>query len=201
MHPPEPGLRFPNQAAATGHGEVELTIEQLCNLDGAPAFVRRGQDVEDALDRLHGHCRRIRAEMLGMVHLRLRQWAAVATGPDDWADRFDAPVAPLWGLTQPPAEADWADRPGAPRRRRAAARDLVASVDRFNRRWARHVEGLNLDPINALIEGYNRYYLIEKELMMGSSRLASRLFRVHPVLRVEHVFDRHPLLPALRARA
>ena len=69
MHPPEPGLRFPNQAAATGHGDVELTIEQLCNLDGAPAFVRRGQDVEDALDRLHGHCRRIRAEMLGMVGL------------------------------------------------------------------------------------------------------------------------------------
>lgn len=198
MHVPEPQLGFPNPLAAQGDGE--LTLEQLCNLDSAPAFVRRGQDVEDSLNRLHNQCRRARTDMLEMVHLRLRQWAAVAIGPDDWSDRFDRPVAPLWSLAHAPTEPVWADRPGAPRRRRAVARDLIASMARFNRRWSRHVEELNLDPINALIDGYNRYYLIEKELLIGSARLASRLFRVYPSLTVESVFERHPPLPVLHAR-
>lgn len=198
MHVPEPQLGFPNPLAALGDGE--LTLEHLCNLDSAPAFVRRGQDVEDAFNRLHSHCRRVRTDMLEMVHLRLRQWAAVASGPDDWADRFDRPVAPLWSLANAPTEPLWADRPASARRRRAVAHDLIASMARFNRRWSRHVEELNLDSINVLIDGYNRYYLIEKELLIGSARLAARLFRVYPSVTVEHVFERHPPLPVLHAR-
>ncbi|WP_169977207.1 hypothetical protein [Tautonia rosea] len=198
MSLPTPRVGFSNER--TARGDVDLTIEQLCNLDSAPAFVRRGQDVEEALNRLHGHCRRVRAEMLEMVHLRLRQWAAVAVGPDDWSDRFDGPVAPLWSLANAPTEALWADRPASTRRRRAVARDLIGSLTRFNRRWSRHVEELNLDPINTRIEAYNRYYLIEKELLMGSARLASHFFRVHPLLRGEHLLERHPLLPMLQAR-
>lgn len=196
---PMTGVGFTKPPAA--RGDVELTIEQFCNLDNAPAFVRRGQDVEEALNRLHRHCRRVRTDMLEMVHLRLRQWAAVASGPDDWSDRFDGPIAPLWSLSNAPTEPLWADRPGPTRRRRAVARDLIASIARFNHRWSRHVEELNFEPINTLIEGYNQYYLIEKELLMGSARLAAHLFRAHPFLGVEHVLEHHPPLPVLQARA
>ena len=113
--------------------------------------------------------------MLDMVRLRLRQWAGVATGPDDWAGAFAAPIAPLWPLcgAEPPA---WAAQPAPPRRRRAVARDLVASVARFNRRWAAFLDGLNLEPVNRQIDQYNRYYVLEKECVLGSARLAVRHF-------------------------
>src|SRR3954447_2681888 len=114
---------------------TEGEIKELLGLFDAPAFVRRGQDLEYALKRLDERCRRGRNAMLDMVRLRLRQWASVATSPDDHAGAFVAPIAALWPLCalEPPA---WAALPPPPRRRRAVARDLVASVARFNHRWA-----------------------------------------------------------------
>jgi hypothetical protein len=154
---------------------TDTEIKELLGLFDAPAFARRGLELEQALERLHARCRRQRETLLEMVRLRLRQWAAVATGPDDSVGTFAAPIAALWSLcgAAPPA---WAARPAPPRRRRAVARDLVASVTRFNRRWTAYLDQLNLAPVNAMIDGYNRYYLLEKECVLGSARLALRHF-------------------------
>jgi hypothetical protein len=159
---------------------TETEIKELLGLFDTPAFVRRGQDLEYALGRLHARCRHQRGSLLEMVHLRLRQWASVATGPDDQAGVFAAPIVALWPLSgaAPPV---WAFQPALSRRRRAVARDLVASVIRFNDRWAAALDRINLDPVNRMIDQYNRYYVLEKECVLGSARLAQRHFtpRVH----------------------
>ncbi len=115
---------------------VDAEMKELLGLFDVPAFARRGQDLEYALARLHARCRRERDGLLDMVRLRLRQWAEAGSGPDDWRSVFTAPIERLWPLcdAEPPT---WADRPAPPRRHRAIARDLIASVNRFNRRWGR----------------------------------------------------------------
>jgi hypothetical protein len=173
---------------------TETEIKELLGLFDTPAFVRRGQDLEYALGRLHARCRHQRDSLLEMVHLRLRQWASVATGPDDRAGTFAAPIAALWPLSgaAPPV---WALQPALSHRRRAVARDLVASVIRFNDRWAMALDWLNLAPVNRMIDHYNRYYVLEKECVLGSARLAQRHFTPRVHLTCTALSEEYPPLP------
>ncbi len=172
-----------------------VELNQLLGLFDAPAFARRGHDLEYALQRLHLRLGRERTGMLDMVRVRLRQWAAVATGPDDWPGVFAGPVEPLYGLAsaEPPR---WATAAAPARRRLAVARDLVASVERFNRRWLHFLDALKLDTVNRQVDNYNRYYVLEKECVMGSARLAARHFEPKPRLSHDALLADHPLLPA-----
>ena len=116
-----------------------------------PAFVRRGQYVEAMLQGLDDRCRRNRLKMLDMVHMRLRQWAVLAIGPEDWHGVFLDSLVPLWPLSsaEPPI---WARKAGSSRRRRVAARDLIASIERFNGRWITFVDRLDLRLTNEAVE-------------------------------------------------
>jgi hypothetical protein len=176
-------------------------MRQLLGLFDVPAFARRGQELEFALDHLQARLRREREERLDMVRLRLRQWGSVATSPTDGLDLLDlaAPLEVLYDSASagPPI---WAATPGPPRRRLSFARDLAGSVERFNRRWAAFLDGLNLAPINSMIDNYNRYYLLEKECVFGSSRVAARNFRPIRHVTPERLRDDHPPLPAVSAR-
>ena len=49
---------------------------------------------------------------------------------------------------------------------------------RFNRRWLQFLDRLNLEPANFVIDQYNRYYVLEKECVMGSA--ATRRPPFHP---------------------
>jgi hypothetical protein len=173
---------------------TETEINELLGLFDAPAFARRGADLEHALGRLHARCRRQRAVLLEMVQLRLRQWTGVATGIDDLAQTFAAPIAALWPLcaAAPPV---WAIQPAPSRRRRAVARDLVASVTRFNHRWGAFLDAVNLVPLNRMIDQYNRYYVLEKECVIGSARLAQRHFVPRDALTRADLADAYPPLP------
>jgi hypothetical protein len=139
-------------------------------------------------------CRQARLERLDMVHARLRQWARVVAGPEEWSSVFTAPIEPLWSLSEaePPR---WAGSPAPRHRQFAVACDLIAAVERFNRRWKEFVESINLGPANGVIDHYNRYYVLEKECVMGSSRLAARFFTPIPPLTSERLLQDHPLLP------
>ena len=173
---------------------VEAEIKELLGLFDVPAFARRGQDLEYALARLHARCRRARDERLDMVRVRLRQWAGAVTGPEAWAEVFTAPIDALWPLggAEPPA---WADRLAPPRRLRSIARDLVASLIRFNHRWIGFLDALNLGSINRAIDQYNRYYVLEKECCLGSARLAARHFTPRPRLTRDGLLADYPILP------
>ena len=173
---------------------VDAEIKALLGLFDVPAFARRGQELEWALARLHARCGRARDERLDMVRVRLRQWAGAVNGPEAWLEVFTVPMDALWPLTgaEPPV---WAERRAAPRRLRAIARDLVASLVRFNHRWERFLDDLQLDPINRMIDQYNRYYLLEKECSLGSARLAARHFTPRHRLTRGGLLADHPFLP------
>jgi hypothetical protein len=75
---------------------------------------------------------------------------------------------------------------------------LIASVERFNLRWGRFLEALNLGPINQTIDQYNTYYVLEKECVMGSPRLAARHFAPVPLVSTASLREEYPKLPVPR---
>jgi hypothetical protein len=173
---------------------VDPEIKALLGLFDLPAFARRGQDLELSVNRLHARCRHHRETLLELVWMRLRQWSRVATGPDEDSEIFASPIDGLWLLSRSDVPT-WATRPAGIRQRRTVARDLIASVQRFNLRWRLFLESLNIDPTNKVIDQYNRYYLLEKECVMGSARLASRHFKPVPLFTLETFLEEYPLLP------
>jgi hypothetical protein len=183
-----------DESLTTLSGDIETEIKEMMGLFDAPAFARRGLEVDEMLRRVDARCRLARSERLEMVRMRLRQWTRVANGPDDWASVFAGTIEPLWPMSEadPP---EWAAAPAPRHRRHAVARDLVAAVDRFNRRWVQFVDSINLAPANGVIDHYNRYYVLEKECVMGSSRLAARFFSPIPLLTPERLLRDHPPLP------
>jgi hypothetical protein len=184
------------------NADIETEVKELMGLFDLPAFARRGQDVEAAQRRLHDRCRAIREELLDMVRVRLRQWAAAVAGPDDWRGVFTASIEPLWPQSDA-GEPRWAVAPASSRRRAAVARDLIAAVLRFNARWERSLDEIDLDPINEAIDRYNRYYVIEKECVVGSARIAARHFVPLNRINKETLLRSHPMLgvPQLATRA
>jgi hypothetical protein len=184
----------------TSLGNVDTEIKELLGLFDVPAFARRGQDLEYALARLRLRAHRRREDMLDMVRLRLRQWAAAASGPEADLGYFDASIAPLWQLASA-GDPKWATRPATRWGLRAIARDLVASLERFNRRWAEYLDGIDLAPINRQVEHYNRYYLLEKECSLGSARLAARHFVPKERVSLDELRAELPPLPVPGLRA
>jgi hypothetical protein len=175
-------------------GGIDAEIKELLGLFDVPAFARRGQELEYSLARLRLRSRRVRGEMLEMVRLRLRQWASAADSPRTDALVFASSIAELWPLAEaePPK---WAARSASLRRLRGIARDLIASAERFNRRWLDHLNGLDLGPINRQVDDYNRYYLLEKECSLGSARLAARHFVPKTHVALDDLRLELPVLP------
>ena len=182
------------EETGTALGGVDAEIKELLGLFDVPAFARRGQDVEAALIGLRVRSRRHRDGLLDMVRLRLRQWASAAEGPRAEARVFAGSIADFWPIAGADAP-KWAARATPDRRLRAIARDLIASAERFNRRWAEHLDGLDLAPIHRMVDDYNRYYLIEKECSLGSARLAARHFVPQARFTLEDLRREFPPLP------
>ena len=153
-------------------------MRQLLGLFDVPAYARRGQDLENRISSVRAHCRRQRSLMLEPAQMRTRQWARLATGPDDGLDCFAQSPGPLW--TQWLGDQDplrWARVAASTWWRKGVARDLVASLDRFNHKWIHFLSHVDLTHLNQAIDLYNRYYVFEKECALGSARLAARHFQ------------------------
>jgi hypothetical protein len=189
----------PNEDA-TPLGSFESEIKELLGLFDVPAFARRGHDLESALIRLRSRLQGHRQTLLNMVQLRLRQWAAATTGPEAELRYFAQPIAELWALTgsDPPR---WARRSASSWKLRRIARDLIASVERFNRRWSEQLDRVDLGPINRMVDDYNRYYLLEKECSLGSARLAARNFVPKVRVDIQELRDEFPPLPVPTLKA
>ena len=129
-----------------------------------------------------------------MVHLRLRQWSRAVTGPAAWSGIFARSIEPLWPLSGA-EEPVWSDALSPIRQRRSIASDLKSAVLRFNRRWTEYLVRLNVEPANAVIDQYNQYYVLEKECVMGSPRLAARHFTPVQRLTTETLANDHRTLP------
>jgi hypothetical protein len=166
---------------------TDSEIKELMGLFDAPAFARRGRDVEWAISRTMFLCRRKRLEFLDMVHCRLRMWVSAAGSQE--------PHYELWSLADAPAVV-W--KPTAKLQRKAlekASLGLIQSVERFNDRWYRWVHELNTETVNRQIDHFNKYYILEKECVVGSARLAARLFQPAPRMEPDWILQQLPLLP------
>jgi hypothetical protein len=169
-----------------------------------PAYVRRARQVEQAFEDLLNRGRKQRDEWLPMVRLRLALLLALA---GDWER-----VRPLLAHGDRLGELQWLHAELQPRLRgqveptssvgalRRALRELRECIDYFNRRWLAYVPQLDLTRVNQLRDGYNRYYLLEKEIALRSPRLARQGFvRLEP-LTTEDVLAKLPPLPVLELK-
>lgn len=179
---------------------ANLVKQFLANYD-APAYARRARQVEDAYEQLVDRCRSRRAEAIQSVRLRLGVLKALA---GEWHALLEflqcEQVCRLQGLHNElgPELKVPVERTAVPRVLRLALRELSESIDHFNRRWREFLESLDLGPINALRDGYNRYYLLEKECAMRSARLARQGFRRLEPVTVGHLVELFPAIPPLR---
>src|SRR5262249_6361771 len=81
---------------------------------------------------------------------------------------------------------------------RQALRELQASIERFNRRWHELLSKLDLTAVNKLREGYNRYYVLEKDGAIRSPAVARQGFKRLPPLTLADVTAVVPPLPVPR---
>jgi hypothetical protein len=160
----------------------------------APAYVRRAREVERARALLLESCRRHREQWLEGIRWRLPPILAAVV---DSAGRSGLSRDSLAALEQLRLAAG-VDRSSPPAGRVSLPRllrGLRASVERFNRRWLRFLDGLDLAAINRLREDYNRYYLLEKECAVGSAQLAALTFQRLDPLTTADVLAHFPALP------
>jgi len=174
---------------------TENEVKELMGLFDAPAFARRGRDVEWALNKTLILCRKKRLELLEMVHCRLRMWSAATTGPDDWQLAFQEPIDGIWIVAEAPPPHFKGNGNISKRQLLQLATGLLQSVERFNTRWPQWISQLQVDSINRQIDHYNKYYVLEKECIVGSARLAARLFEPQPRMEPEWLLGQFPLLP------
>jgi hypothetical protein len=189
-----------DETISPGRGEEPLLNQFLARYD-APAYVRRARQVQDAFDTLTACCRRQRQQWLAMVCLRLANLRALAgqwTTLRPWLANDDQ----LDVLAQ--LHADLAPRLRAPVETTSSARilrrglhELHDSIERFNGRWLEYLANADLTPINALREGYNRYFLLEKECAVRSARLARQGFSRLEPLTLNELTALLPPLPVL----
>jgi hypothetical protein len=181
-------------------GERLREDKMLLSQCGGPAFLRRARRVEDAWQHVAGMLRRKRTEYLDMVGLRVGLLVALAGDLERLAERVPelatGAVARIHDECQPRLRApiDVVESGSA---LRSAARELGDSVARFNRRWSELVEGVDLQPINARRDEFNRYYLLEKECAVGSFRIARQGYQPLPPFTIADVFAHFPLLPSI----
>jgi hypothetical protein len=140
--------------------------------NGGPAFLRRTSHVTGAYEQLLDACRLKRNELLAMTDLRLATLFALAGG---WEavrsllasdEQFEA-LKMLHSERDPQLRRKLAQAV-APTRLQRALLELIESMTNFNRRWADYLRSVDLTAINKLREGYNLYYVLEKECAVRS---------------------------------
>jgi hypothetical protein len=145
----------------------------------APAFVRRGKQVEDAWTMLLDRCQFERRRLLELPRMRLGRLMALAV-PRSLLEGL-LPISEIERLGQ--LDREWDPHLRSVIQPARSARELVKpladlaqSCERFNRRWSKYLNELELDSINQLRRDYNRFYLLEKECALFSSRVACDRF-------------------------
>jgi hypothetical protein len=177
-------------------------LNELMGLFDAPAYIRRARAVDDALAYLLGKARQVREEWLGMARLRLGvlhalagDWSAVRPwlADDDQVQVLESlrvMLAPRLRLPPEPTR--------SPRALRHALKELLASLERFNVRWAEYLPKVDVTHVNELREGYNRHYVLEKSCALRSDRLAKLGFEPRAPLDLAELQRHLPLLPVPR---
>jgi hypothetical protein len=174
-------------------------FNEAMSLYGAPAYVRRSRQTEEAWEGLIEKQRRRREELIavtrtlvGMLRAQAGAWTALRPWLADDAqvgvlERLEADLQPQ--LRLPPALTR------SPGKLRRALQEVVASVERFNQRWELALAEVEFTAVNELRAGYNRFYVLEKEMALRSPRLARQGFRPLAPASTAELTAALPLLP------
>jgi hypothetical protein len=169
-----------NEIPVLGGEAADRVVQQVVAHYDAPAYVRRARRVQNALDQLIHRCRHQRDEWLMMVRLELGLLAGLAGEWDrlrPWltdADQVDV-LRQLHGILEPRLRVR-VELTSSKRQLRRTLRNLIAALERFNQRWRDYLPTVDLSTVNHLRDGYNRYYLLEKECAMRSVVVARQGF-------------------------
>lgn len=198
----EPDLQPDN--TPLGRDEERAVFNQMLGQYDAPAYVRRARRVQDAVEQLVEQCRRQRDDWLRLVRVRLALLHALAgdfVALQPWLSELSH-LATLRHLheTLAPRLRHAVATTTSSRALRRALGELVESMERFNRRWQSFLSALDLESVNQLRDGYNRYYLLEKECALRSPRAARQGFQRLEPLSVADLAALFPLLPVLEIR-
>jgi hypothetical protein len=180
-----------------GRESDQREVMQMMAQFDVPAYARRARNMEQALEHLLERCRRKRNEWLMMARLRLGQ-LAVLTG--EWSaleamldDEQIARLRQLHAELEPKLRVPLTATTSVRVLRRALV-DFIQSAERFNRRWSAYLAKVDLAHVNALRDGYNRFYVLEKECALRNSAVARLGFQHMPPLTSA---DLERLLPPL----
>jgi hypothetical protein len=180
-----------NNVPILGRDEASQVFKRFLTLCDVPAYVRRARQVQEAFDELIARCQRQRAQWLETVRLRLGilhalagDWTALAPYVSDETQLRC--LQDMYGTLQPRLRVSI--EPDLSRRKlRQALWELQQSIERFNDRWGSFLATLDLEHVNNLREGYNRYFVLEKECAVRSARVARQGFRPLPLLTIDDV--------------
>jgi hypothetical protein len=180
-------------------------LKQLLGHYDVLAYVRRARRVQDTFDDLLTRCHKQRDDWLELVRMRLGTLYALAA---DWSllegwlvdERQVKILKELNEFLKPQLRAPVDPTTSAWRLRRAF-RELQHSLERFNERWQKFLAELDLSAVNAERDGFNRYYVLEKECAVRSVVVARQGFsRLAPVT-TEHIAALLPTLPIPQIRS
>jgi hypothetical protein len=182
--------------------EERRTVNAIAGQFDAPAYVRRARNTQAAIDQLLDRCRQQRDEWLLMPRLRAGYVVALAWQLENLAPHLaDAAevdvVRSLVDLLQPKLRVPIAPTT-ALRRLRRALHDLTESLNRFNARWLPYLRKVDCGEVNKVIADYNRYYVLEKECVVRSARLARHGFQPAPFIDADFLIEQLPPLPVPR---
>jgi hypothetical protein len=187
-----------------GRDDERHFFNQFAAHYAAPAYMRRAQQVQEAFDQLIARCRQQRDDWLKMVRTLLGLLRALA---GDWsalrpclADAQQVEVLRQLYADLDPQPVRGVETTSSPRALRRALRELREGIERFNRRWQEFLEQVDLSRVNGLREGYNRYYLLEKECAVRSARLARLGYCPLEPLTLGELECLVPLLPVPKLR-
>lgn len=178
-------------------------VQQLLAQSGAPAFVNRDAKVRTAWRKLVASAREEWEKRSLMPRLLTGRLKALS---DQWTNLPDrlrvaknvAVLEALDALLKPELRS-----PPGPTRSElllwTTARELNEAIERFNAYWSRFVQDVDFTEVNRERDKYNRYYVLEKECLLGSAILARRGFRPLPMADAEELLQELPLLPLVPA--
>jgi hypothetical protein len=176
-------------------------FQQITGSFDEPAFLRRAKNTEAAWEVLLARAERKRTEWLKMPTLHLGRLFKLVSNTRPLA-RFVSEDS-LVSLQQQHDQLN----PQLRRKILPATNDadiqteltkLVQTFERFNSRWVKYVEGTDFTGVNELRAGYNKYYTLEKECALMSSRTATTGFQELPMAGPGELMIAFPLLDVPR---
>lgn len=179
------------------HNELQIFQRMIMSFD-SPAYMRRAREVEAAWNAVQQACMRRRQELLKLPRLRLMQ--LYSTNGNTLVSVEGLCATQLSELQQ--LYEDWMQQEQKTISVSSALPSLpdcidltAASFERFNQRWSRYISGLSLVELNRLRQGYNDFYVLEKECAVRSSLVARIGFEPMRPATTADLFKLFPLLP------